>query len=189
VIKAQATKWASGLVSFDIIDKKSEAVYAYGLELLISGFITTLAMGVISIIFRQPLAWILFLASFIPLRTTAGGYHASSHAKCFAITIASFTALLTLSQIQFDLANVILPLATFSFVLIILFSPVEAVNKELNEDRRQRNRKISICIGTTNFLIATAATFYLQNYLHFFAIYFAGVFASALSMLVVKVKT
>jgi len=185
-IKKQATRLSDGLVSINVIEKKSHAIYVYGFELLISAAVNILFMAIISIAFRNYFGWVLFLVSFISLRTTAGGYHASSHAKCIIVTTAGFTSLMLLSLINIDWTYIILAIAVVSFLLILLLSPVEADNKKLNEERRMRNRKISICIGLTNLLIAATATFYLQNHSELLVIYFAGVFAAALSMLVAK---
>jgi accessory gene regulator B len=186
-IKKQATKLSNGLVNINVIERESHAIYVYGFELLISAAVNILLMAIISIVFRNYFGWVLFLISFISLRTTAGGYHASSHAKCIIITTTGFTALLLLSRINIDWTNIIIFTAVISFILILLMSPVEADNKKLNEKVRTRNRKVSVCIGVINLLIAAIATFYMQNHSELLIIYFAGVFAASLSMFVAKV--
>lgn len=78
------TLMLSGAVSHE-----KQEVIIFGLELLISSIIGILIIIAISIIAGVPLLWIAFLLSFIPLRTTAGGYHALTHTGCnitFAIT-------------------------------------------------------------------------------------------------------
>ena len=50
-----------------------------------------------------------------------------------------------------------------------------------------KNRVASICIGTANLLIA-ATTFFVQGFSSMLSIYFAGVFAAAVSMLAAVAK-
>ena len=186
MIKKQALKLSLGLANNNVIAKDSQAVYTYGFELLISAFINILLMIIISIAFRNCYAWILFLASFIPLRTTAGGYHANSHAKCILVTAMSFTILLLFSRLSLDWTTIVLSTAIISLLLILLLSPVEAKNKKLNKMRRGKNRLISIFLGIVNLLIAGIAIFIIEGYVELLVNYFAGVFAAALSMLVAK---
>lgn len=81
---------AGRLASAGIIQDK-KAVYAYGLELLFSSLFSTGAIILISMLARRPFHWLFFSAGFIPLRLTAGGYHASSHMKCVLTTAAAFS--------------------------------------------------------------------------------------------------
>jgi len=186
-IKKQATKLSNRLVNINVIERESHAIYVYGFELLISAAVNVLLMAIISIAFRNYFGWVLFLISFISLRTTAGGYHASSHAKCIIITTTGFTTFLLLTRINIDWTNIIIFTAVISFILILLMSPVEADNKKLNKKIRARTRKVSVCIGVINLLIAATAEFVMQSHSELLIIYFAGVFAAALSMLVAKV--
>ena len=186
MIKSQAAKLATGLVNKKIIEEKSHDVYTYGFELIISALVNIFFIAAISVAFRRPYDWLLFLLAFVPLRTTAGGYHASSHAKCIFVGTAAFTVFLAITHLQINWTALIPAAALLSFTLIILFSPVEANNKKLKEEVRKKNRKISIFLGIFNLIIALLTVFVpgLPDILN---IYFAGVFAAAISMVVVKV--
>jgi len=185
MIHNQAAKFATGLVNKRIIEEKSHDVYTYGFEVVISALINALLMAIISIGFRRYYDWLLFLVAFIPLRRTAGGYHANSHFTCIMVGTVVFTTLLAISRVQLDW-SIIIPLITvMSFLVILLFSPVEAHNKILNEEQRKKNRMTSIYIGGANLFLAVP-TIINRGLSEILAIYFAGVFAAALSMLVAK---
>jgi len=187
MIHEQASRLTSWLVSKKIIEEKVLEVYAYGFELIVSGLINILLMAITSVLFGRYYDWLLFLAAFIPLRMTAGGYHASSHFKCISVGTVGFSVLLAVSSLPTDWTIFILVIATLSFLLILLFSPVEARNKKLKEEHCKNNRVASIYVGVVNILIAVAV-FFIQRLSDVLSIYFAGVFAAALSMLAVKTK-
>lgn len=180
-----AEKIAADLINRKVVDDTSREVYAYGFELLISGIVNVLLAACISIAFRRYFDWFLFFAAFIPLRTTAGGYHASTHMMCIIVGTTTFAVLFAICRIQISWTSTILVISIMSFLLLIVFSPVEAHNKKLNEVQQTKNRKVSILIGIANLIIALITVFVdgLSVYLN---IYFAGVFAAALSMLAVK---
>ncbi|MCL2391853.1 MAG: accessory gene regulator B family protein [Oscillospiraceae bacterium] len=185
VIHKQASSLADKLVKIKVVEKRTQEVYTYGFELIISGMLNVMLMATIAALLRRYYDWILFLIAFIPLRTTAGGYHASSHAKCILVGTLSFSALLVVSklQIEWTIANLII--ASLSLLIMFLLSPVEAKNKKLKEKQVNKNRKISIGIGIGNLLVAIIAVF-IYGISSFLAIYFAGVFAAALSMIIAK---
>ena len=185
MIHQRAGRIASGLVKRKVIDEKQHEVYTYGFELIVSALINILLMAIISIAFRRYYDWLLFLAAFVPLRMTAGGYHAGSHMKCIIVGTVGFTALLALCRFWGDWIIAILLIAALSFLLILSFSPVEAHNKKLKGGQRKKNRTISMCIGVANLVIAVVVRF-IPSLSGVLNIYYAGVFAAALSMLAVK---
>lgn len=187
MIHNQASRLASRLVNNKIIESTSHDVYTYGFELILSGAVNILLMAIVSIAFRRYYDWILFLVAFILLRTTAGGYHAKSHIGCIMVGTIAFALLLAASRLQINWTIFILVTSIISLVLILIFSPVEAHNKKLNEERKAKNRKVSICIAILNLLI-TVPVLLVDGLSDVLNIYFAGVFAAALSMLVVKAQ-
>lgn len=182
-----ASRLASRLANRKIIEAASHDVYTYGFELILSAVANILLVAGVSIAFHRYYDWVLFLVAFVPLRTTAGGYHASTHLKCILVGTIAFAVLLVISRMQMYWTSAILAIAVISFLLILIFSPVEARNKKLNEERRCKNRKVSICISVANLLIAVTVLF-VDGLSEVLDIYFAGVFAAALSMAVVKIQ-
>lgn len=84
-------KYVSGriverLLKKEIISSEKRAVYMYGCELLLSTAFTVISILAISFFtgcFAQAVA---FLLAFMPIRTVASGYHASSYRNCFLLT-------------------------------------------------------------------------------------------------------
>jgi accessory gene regulator B len=175
------------LANRKIIEQTSHDVYTYGFELIISAAVNILLMAILSVVFRRYYDWLLFLAAFVPLRTAAGGYHASSHGKCLAVGTITFAVLLAVCRLQLNWTRISLVVAAMSLILILIFSPLEAPNKNLKVDQRRKNRLISIGIGTINLIMAGAAL-WIEGLAGILNIYFAGVFAAALSMLAVKIQ-
>jgi accessory gene regulator B len=178
---------SSTLVKLNVIHEESNDVYTYGFELIISALINILCMAIVSITLRRYFDWLIFLLAFIPLRTTAGGYHANSHTKCIVVGTIAFTVLLAISRLQLHWDVVILAISASSLLLILLISPVEAHNKKLKDEQRKKNRGTSIYLGILNLIIA-GASYLVGGFLDTLKIYFLGVIAATLSMLAVKAK-
>lgn len=187
IIHKLALWFASYLVKNKLIEKASQDVYTYGFELILSATTNILLMALISIAFCCYYDWVLFLAAFIPLRTTAGGYHASSHLRCIMVGTIVYTILLLITQLHVNWAGTAVAIVFISFLLILVLSPVEVQNKKLNTACRMKNRRLSVCFAIINMLMAMFI-FFIDGFLAIFDIYFAGVFAAALSMLAVKAK-
>ncbi len=171
------TLMLSGAVSHE-----KQEVIIFGLELLISSIIGILIIIAISIIAGVPLLWIAFLLSFIPLRTTAGGYHALTHTGCnitFAITYIICVVLckyVMMPKITFVLISAI------STIMILLFSPVEAKNKPLNSERKKKNRLRSIVIITLFTVLSILIWLATVNHINI-QMFYLGVFAATVSQI------
>ena len=63
----------------NITEKSKEAIYAYGMELLISDVLNTLIVLLIALISHTLPAVVVFISVFMGLRQFVGGYHANSH--------------------------------------------------------------------------------------------------------------
>lgn len=128
----------------------SVPVYAYGLELLFAATLNILLIILAAFIFRRPYAWIFFLLAFIPLRVTAGGYHAGTHFRCTIVCLVAFIITITLTYCIHDIYRPMISVISclFNLATVICLSPVQAVQKPLtsNEQRINRNRSLSLAI-------------------------------------------
>ncbi len=77
-----AIKTAEKMAEHSVIEAKATHIYAYGLELLFSSLGGVVALIIISTVCGKPFLWIPYLAGFIPLRLSGGGYHAKTHFRC-----------------------------------------------------------------------------------------------------------
>lgn len=128
------------------LEPKDRAMYCYAYELLIGQAMNLLIACLLMIVFHAYLVLLVYLIAYIPLRSYAGGHHASSSNACTLIS-AGVLALVCIG------ANVI---PTNAYIYINAFStaigtwfmlwvvPVEAVNKPLDQAERVLYRKRSI---------------------------------------------
>ena len=68
------------------IDDTQIGLYEYGFELLFSTISTLSFVLLLSILYSYVSHACIFLLYFIPIRITAGGYHAKSYSRCFILT-------------------------------------------------------------------------------------------------------
>lgn len=170
-----------------IIPEEREKTYEYGFELLISSAVGILCLIFLSMLSGIPLAWLPYLIGFIPLRVTGGGYHARTHFMCIFTFSAVFLILLYTGKTIMQLRNIHFILAAVSFAVMYFFAPVEAKNKPLSGQLRQRNRKrcliISLCavsFSVALVLMKVSSTIYVM-------LYFMGILAADISILVVVI--
>lgn len=170
-----------------IIPEEREKTYVYGFELLISSVVGIFCLIFLSMLSGIPLAWLPYLIGFIPLRVTGGGYHARTHFMCIFTFSAVFLILLYTGKTIMQLRNIHFILAAVSFAVMYFFAPVEAKNKPLSGQLRQRNRKrclaISLCavsFSVALVLMKVSSTIYVM-------LYFMGILAADISILVVVI--
>ena len=182
-----ANVYSKSLCRCGVINEKQVPVYTYGLELILASALNTSFILVISAICFQFASGLFFLLAFIPLRSTAGGYHAKSHLSCNLICLAAFSGLQVLGMmipVAF-LSGFYIVVALFVLLIVYLLSPCEAENKPLTESRKKRNRRRSIAISVCNLLLAFVI-FLIAGASPLATSYYMGVLASAISLGVAK---
>lgn len=155
MIKRLAEKTSAYYSGKGIIDFDKQAIYSYGFELLISAILNISGI-IISLFCESALCAVLFMIAFVPLRLSAGGYHAKHHISCILGFNAIFLGFAIFLK-QFDhnmLAVYSLVSVLVSFILTWIFSPVGAINKPLGNEQRQEQRKISLIISSINLAVA-----------------------------------
>ena len=174
--------FANFLVDTGAVATDKRAVILFGLELLLSSIISILIIIALSIAFGFPFLWLPFLLAFIPLRTTAGGYHAATHTGCnITFALAYIIRIIVCKYVTMQPLTYII-ISVMSVVTILLFSPVEAINKPLNDVRKSTNRTRSIIIILA---VAVASVFAWLLSIHNIGIqmFYLGVFAAMVSQI------
>ncbi|MBS4984746.1 MAG: accessory gene regulator B family protein [Hungatella hathewayi] len=127
------------------IEESDRELYQYGYNLLILQCLNFSVLVLISLLFHCLIYMALFAVVYIPLRSYAGGYHASTPIGC-----AIFSAILELviaATLRFSLFNFLLPgmfaLTFVAQIIIWLNAPIEAVHKPLGDGQKQKFRKIT----------------------------------------------
>lgn len=166
------------------IYEEDEAVYRYALKSIwILGGNVVLS-AVIGFAVGAPWYCLLLLLTIIPLRSDAGGYHASNIWRCYILScLGLILALLWVkAEIPYQTAITVC-LAAASSVFIFRYAPLEAENKPLDDYEKKnigkRARKIitvELAAGLTCFLIDTKAAYTILTAIIWCAVGYIGWF-------------
>jgi accessory gene regulator B len=129
---------ASKFIAMGVIKEEDRAIYDYSFQLLLSDALNITALVLLSFIIGKVFETMLYMISFIYLRSIAGGYHASSHLKCFLTMLFAYTAFLMtlfLLPLRYHLLVTIVSFI-LSIVIVFILAPVGHVNKPLNTKER-----------------------------------------------------
>lgn len=163
-------------------------IYAYGYELLFAAILNIVLIAIVSCLGGMPFAWLIFLLAFVPLRITAGGYHASTHLRCSAVFATAFAAVLVIAGYCPDTTKPVLNgcLWAINMVTTFIFSPVEAVVNPLCERVKKCNRKRSLSISLALALLIPIG--FLPKCKQFTFIFYMGVLSASISQVAGKIQ-
>lgn len=144
VANAISIYWAnSGIIKPEDTDS-----YIFGLELFLSTTINLFILFAISYCFGSPLLPIPYLATFIPLRLSAGGYHSKRHLSCISLNTFFYSISIIVSKVIVSLFDTLFVVVSCtSSICVFIFSPVQAKNKPLTSSEKIRNRHISLILS------------------------------------------
>lgn len=183
MVQQMAIKTAEKMSEHSVIEAKAIRIYAYGLELLYSSLAGVVALMIISAVCEKPFQWMPYLAGFVPLRLSGGGYRAKSHFRCiFTFSLLYFLVLL-IERLYAIPVKAWLIVCFVNLVIIFLFSPVAAPNKPLKESQGRTNRRNSLLLGLTNLLGCIVLIILFTPKSQWINMYFAGSSMAGLSML------
>lgn len=188
MVHQMAIKTAEKMAEHSIIEAKTPHIYAYGMELLFSSLVGVVALIIISTIFGTPFLWIPYLAGFIPLRLSGGGYHAKTHFRCI-FTFSLLYSLVLLIEIFYAIpVRVWLITCLVNLIIILLFSPVAAPNKPLKECQGRTNRRDSLLLSLANLFGCVVLVFLCTSQNSWVNMYFAGSSMAGLSILLAVIN-
>ncbi len=121
-----------------VIKEEDQAVYIYAYETLLMRVINFLIAIIVGAVTKNLFAVVIFLASYIPLRTYAGGYHSRDSVRCmiFSTLLIIGVALITRSSLyEKSLFGffVFVGIGILSYAVILFVSPVADENKPLSD--------------------------------------------------------
>lgn len=163
-MKKLALNISKEFVKRDIISESDIEIYRYGLEIILTSTMTSLSVLALSIVLNSIGYGILYLLICVPLKITAGGYHADTYLKCFTISNLSYFILSLIHKIveQNDVSPYIWLLILLSCAFYIFIkAPVQHPDQPLSPDKARNNKRLSaIYLGidclTITFLIILA---------------------------------
>ena len=137
------------LINDGAIEEDDREIYEYGFHhgiILLINIACTLLIGILMHMFWEV---ILFMLTYIPLRTNAGGFHAKTQLRCFVYSNLFVVAILFFAHSLVGWNRVLFVLAVASIGIIIPLAPVEDQNKPLDEMEvkvyGRKARRILLC--------------------------------------------
>lgn len=188
MLSKMALQLSGALAGRGIIDSEDIVVYSYGLELMLSTAVNILLVIIISLLLHQPLSWLFFLLPFIPLRITAGGYHAKTHLGCCLTFAGAYLILLLTGILTAGLVSpfILLGVSAACFVIVLLLSPVPSSNKPLDDQQKRQNRRRSLILSAAYILVTSVSLIAGAGLMMLFTIFVLGQFGAAISLIVAK---
>jgi len=129
----------------NIINEDELPVYQYGMQVLIcniAGMLTVLIVGI-------------FITIYATLRIYTGGYHARTPLVCNIVFLGTYLVTVMLEALKVN-NSVVWIMYLLSCLIILRFSPIENVNKELDEKDKEIYRNKSLIISTLLLMILLA---------------------------------
>lgn len=167
--------------------------YVYGFEVLLSTVVNLFFIICLSIVTNTESGAIMFCIAFIPLRMTAGGYHATHHWSCILTFLLTYLAFVVIvhcldakEAIYYSFASIII-----SCILVWFLAPVEAENKTLENKHKQLQRKKSehYCIFNLILLSIVLLIDSQHMLIMHFNYYASGALAASCSLVAAKLLT
>ncbi|MBQ5335658.1 MAG: accessory gene regulator B family protein [Oscillospiraceae bacterium] len=132
---------ADAFVRSQTIPLEDREIYRCGVQQLLRytvSFAATLAIGMFFGMFRQ---CAVFMAGYVPLRHSAGGFHAKTPFRCSLFSAVLTAAALGLIRFLSGTAGGCAVTLALSAVCILLLAPVGSENKPLDETERRVFRR------------------------------------------------
>ena len=144
------------LISDGNIAKEDRELYVYGFFMLLSQLMYLIIVCILGLIFCCFFESVIFYAAFLFIRRYAGGYHASSEARCELMSISSIVASIAVIKLSgiYNFGIFLLILAGISAVCIFILCPLDTPEKPLSDKEIVHFRKTARIILA---IIAVAA--------------------------------
>ena len=157
MLKTVSSKIADTLESKGIIRKSDKEVCAYGLRQMILSVLNLATTLIIGLCMGEIVCAIIFTITYIPLRIYAGGYHASTPQRCWAFSAVMLIVVLSiLKYTQPHWLKYLIPFSFVSIIIIILLSPVEDMNKPLDNEEHRVYRTRAVIVMLLEIIVFIA---------------------------------
>lgn len=160
MIQRLSDRLTGQLILKGVISEENQEIYTYGFLALLSTVVNALIMIIIGILLGLFFETIIFMFAFGVLRVYSGGYHANSHFSCILLSASVYClAMLTIKFMPTQYSHIFSVLiGIVSLVVIVIFAPLEHINKPFVGDEynkfRFMSRMIAICELGIIFIIA-----------------------------------
>lgn len=188
VTAAVAEKITIKLVSSGVITETDAELYRYGIEngIMVTGnLLVSLLFGLITGKSGNILVFLFFYGT---LRSYSGGIHCKGKAACFLLSILILFIPAYLGDVAAGIPLMAVIICGIVAVAVILvLSPVESINKPLDEEERKYYRRISRCI--TEWQVCVLVTLYCLDMLNYFWAGYSSLLLVAVFLITGKIVT
>lgn len=138
------------LLEKNMIPKEEEEIYRFGIECLSIKAVTFLTYVIIALVMVKFKDFAIIMLTFVPLRKSAGGYHAKTKLRCYLLSCGLLIAALFLCRgaATFHIWTVILCMADIAFLWM---APVDNENKRMDEEEilffKKRTRIVLLLVN------------------------------------------
>jgi accessory gene regulator protein AgrB len=136
VIDSLANRLARYVVQND--RTADQEVLAYGLGLIISGFVTYTAILTSALLFGLLKEMITAILIYMTMRLTIGGSHANSKILCFITYTGALYACILLSAVLSPTPLVVLVMYIANFIILLLYAPGDTETQPIAKNRLAR---------------------------------------------------
>lgn len=148
MIERLSNRFVDILVLNDIVIDSEKEIYQYGLFIIISSLLTTMAAVGIGLIVGQLFEVVIFLLTFALLRMYSGGLHADTFKQCFVYFIGILGLFIfakwTITSLPYIVQAIFSTFAIVSsFILVFRYAPVAHPNAPLTETESIKYRQYS----------------------------------------------
>ena len=132
-MEKMAKRLTDWLITKEAVSIDEKELYEFGIFHLLLNIIDTVSILLLALLFREVISTVFYIICFCTLRRYAGGYHAKTVFTCYLLTLTAALGMLVLLK-QFDfIAPVQFAIWFISGMIILLFSPIQNVNKILDD--------------------------------------------------------
>lgn len=188
IIAEFARKITEGFVQKGIVQKTDANLYRYGIENGITVAGNLLASVILGIVTGRLGIVLVFLLFYSTLRSFSGGAHCKSKAGCFCLSL--LVLLIPVYSGNWVMAmvskSVLIVLGIIAVMVILVLSPVESINKPLDDEERKYYRRISHCI--TALQICALVFLLTMERLDYFYAGYSSILLIAVFMVIGKIS-
>lgn len=131
------------LMKHELVPEEERGVYAYSLEVALSAAIFWLLLAALALFFGTIWPTVIYLGAFFFLRSAIGGYHASTHLRCSAISVVAYLGFIWCYARLSEGTTWIMLLSGAAVLLVFCFAPVDHPNKPFSTAERVHYRQQS----------------------------------------------
>lgn len=153
-MKVLVDKIIENFIYEGIVPNEDREIYSYGLYQGGIMIINILTYIIISVYFKMVWENLVFLLTYIPLRSYAGGYHARTQIRCYFLSVLMvILVLLAIKNITWT-STIIMGLIILGGSSIFFLAPVEDSNKPLSDSQLVVFKKVARIILSIELFIS-----------------------------------